>query len=159
RPRGASEWQEGLPMRYHPIPGTDEDLADYRGSIVQLSPGSAYEIELTLASTATKARLMASTWSETFPVGETARVGSGDQPYAITQSGTPGAYRVYDGRGATIDVRHQHDNCLTIDASHVIVRGLTLKGAGDAARVTRNYAHAIDIRGGEDIVIEDCDVS
>src|SRR4051812_39899943 len=43
RPQGASEWQEALPMRYHPIAGTDEDLTDYRGSIVHLSPGTSYE--------------------------------------------------------------------------------------------------------------------
>ncbi len=159
RPQGTAAWQEGLPMRYQPIPGTDEDLADYRGSIVQLTPGTSYEIELTLAGTTTRASLSASTWSEHFAAGETVRVTSSHQPLAITQSGTPSAYRVYDGRGATIDVRHQHDACITIDASYVIVRGFTLKGAGDASRTTRNYAHAITIKGGENIVIEDCDIS
>jgi hypothetical protein len=159
RPSGSSEWQEGLSMRFHPIAGTDEDLADYRGSIVHLTPGTKYEIELKLAGTETRARLDAATWSEEFPVGETIRIASGDQPLAITQSGKPGAYRVYDGRGATIDVRHKHDACITIDASYVIVRRFTLKGAGDASRTTASYAHAINILGGENIIIEDCDIS
>ncbi len=40
RPRGADVWNEALPMRYNPIEKTDEDLADYRGSIVHLSPAT-----------------------------------------------------------------------------------------------------------------------
>lgn len=159
RIQGAANWQEALPMRYNPIPETDEDLADYRGSIVHLSPGTKYEIELTLAGTSTQTRLTAVTWSEDFPVGETVRVSSSNQPYAITQSGSPGAYRVYDGRGATIDVRHRHDACITIDASYVIVRGFTLKGAGAADRVTGSAANALVVNGGENIIIEDCDIS
>src|SRR6185437_16262823 len=34
RPQDDSSWNEGLPMRYNPIANTDEDLTDYRGSIV-----------------------------------------------------------------------------------------------------------------------------
>ena len=107
RRHGQSPWQDGLPMRYNPVPGTDEDLADYRGSIVNLTPGTTYEVELTLAGTAGSATLTASTWSEVFPVGETVRLDSRDTPLVINQSGTPGAYRVYDGGGATIDVGHR----------------------------------------------------
>ena len=159
RRQGSSEWQEGLSMRYHPIEGTDEDLTDYRGSIVHLAPGTTYDVELSLSGTTTKTHFAASTWSEQFPIGETVRIASSDQPLAITQSGTSQAYRVYDGRGATIDVKHKQDACITIDASYVIVRGFTLKGAGDAKRTTAAYAHAINILGGENIIIEDCDVS
>ncbi len=120
RRQGATEWQEALPMRYNPIAKTDEDLADYRGSIVHLAPASTYDIQLTLASTATTANLTATTWSEGFPVGEVIRVGDRDAPLVITDSGTPQGYRVYDGQGATINVRHLHDSCITINASHVI---------------------------------------
>ena len=54
-------------MRYNPIPKTDEDLADYRGSIVHLAPATTYEVQLTLAGTSTTATLTATTWSEEFP--------------------------------------------------------------------------------------------
>ena len=37
--QGEPAWKEALPMRYNPIPKTDEDLADYRGSIVHLDAG------------------------------------------------------------------------------------------------------------------------
>ena len=159
RPQGAAHCSDALPMRYHPIPGTDEDLADYRGSIVNLAPGATYEVQLTLAGTSTTAPLTATTWSEDFPVGETVRVLDRDTPLAITASGTPEAYRVYDGRDATIDVRHKHDNCITIDASYVIVRGLALKGAGAVDNASSKPIGAIVITGGHDIIIEGCDIS
>jgi hypothetical protein len=159
RRQGASEWNEALPMRYNPIPKTDEDLTDYRGSIVHLTPATSYEVQLTLAGTQTTANLTATTWSEDFPVGQTVRVDSRDTPLAIAESGTPKAYRVYDGRGETIDVRHQRDFCITIDASYVILRRFTLKGAGVVTNTTTRPIGAIRIEGGHDIVIEDCDIS
>jgi len=157
RKEGAPAWKDALPMRYNPIPDTDEDLTDYRGSIVDLVPGTAYEIQLTLAGTSTSTTLQASTWSEEFPAGEVVRAADGDKPLVIKDSGTPTAYRIYDGRGATIDVRHQHDACITIDASYVIVRGFTLKGAGVAGGT--KPIGAIHILGGRNIVIEECDIS
>src|SRR5512146_961344 len=45
RRQGASPWKDALPMRYNPIPNTDEDLTDYRGSIVNLAPATTYEIQ------------------------------------------------------------------------------------------------------------------
>src|SRR5258708_543698 len=157
RKQGASDWKEALSMRYNPIPGTDEFLADYRGSIVELSPATTYEVQLTLAGTSTSTTFTAATWTEQFPVGEVVKVGDSDKPLVISQSGMPGAYRVYDGKGASIDVRHQHDSCVTIDASYVIVRGFTLKGAG--ATLNTKPIGAVHITGGQGIVIEDCDVS
>ena len=159
RRQGAAEWQTGLPMRYNPIAGTDEDLADYRGSIVHLAPGTAYDIELTLSGTAARASLSASTWSETFPTGAIERVASRDTPLAVTASGTPTAWRVVDGSGAVIDVRHRHDTCITVKASNVIIRGFTLRGAGAATNSQHGIIGAIRIEGGRDIVIEDCDIA
>ncbi|MFC1761153.1 right-handed parallel beta-helix repeat-containing protein [Planctomycetota bacterium] len=159
RRQDTSEWKEALPMRYNPIPDTDEDLTDYRGSIVHLTPATTYEVQLTLAGTSTTSDLCATTWSEDFPVGATVHVRDRDTPLAITDSGTPEAYRVYDGQDATIDVRHKHDNCITIDASYVIIRGLILKGAGAVDNTSSKPIGAIVIKGGHDIIIEGCDIS
>ena len=159
RRQGTSEWKEALSMRYNPIPDTDEDLTDYRGSIVHLTPATTYEVQLTLAGASTTSDLTATTWSEDFPVGETVRVRDRDTPLAITESGTPEAYRVYDGRYATIDVHHKHYNCITIDASYVIIRGLILKGAGATDNTSSKPIGAIVITGGHDIIIESCDIS
>jgi hypothetical protein len=159
RARHTSLWSEGLPLRYNPIPNTDEDLTDYRGSIVHLTPATTYEIQLVLAGESTTANFTATTWGEGLAVGETVRLRDRDTPLAITESGTPEAYRLYDGRDATIDVHHKHDHCITIDASHVIIRGLTLKGAGATDNASSKPIGAIVITGGQDIVIEDCDIS
>ena len=159
RREGATEWKEGLPMRYNPIPKTDQDLADYRGSIVNLTPGATYEIALTLPGTATRATLTSTTWSETFPLGATVKVADQDTPLEIKESGTPQAWRVYDGKGATIDVRHQHNQCILVNASYVILRGLILKGAGAGENSSSPPIGAIQIEEGHDIVIEDCDIS
>lgn len=159
RQQGAGEWKTGLPMRYHPVAGTDEDLADYRGSIVHLKPGTAYEVELTLARSGAAASLVATTWSEEFPVGETVRLTDRVTPLVISESGSPGSWRLYDGRGTTIDVRHQFDSCLMVNASNVILRGFTLRGAGTATNVSTRPIGAIRIDAGRDIVIEDCDIS
>ena len=58
RPRGVPGWKPALAMRYNPIPETDRDLTDYRGSIVHLAPGTAYEVELAAhhSSSASRAR-------------------------------------------------------------------------------------------------------
>lgn len=154
---GEPAWKDGLPMRYNPIPGTDEDLADYRGSIVDLTPGATYEVQLTLAGTPTTTTIREATWNDQFPVGEVVRAADGDKPLVIKESGTPAAYRVYDGKGVTIDVKHQQDACITIDASYVIVRGFTLKGAGTAGGT--KAIGAITVVGGRNIVIEECDIS
>lgn len=159
RRRGDPEWKTGFPLRYNPIPGTDEDLADYRGSLVHLDPGTFYEIELTLAGTSTAARLSAATWSERFPEGRTVRVGSSNVPLTVAESGSPQAWRVYDGRGSTIDVRHRHDSCIVVRASYVILRGFSLRGAGRTDTPTRKPIGAILIEEGHDIIIEDCDIS
>ncbi|MGQ9561930.1 MAG: hypothetical protein ACUVQG_05560 [Thermogutta sp.] len=158
RREGETRWQDGLPMRYNPIANTDEDLADYRGSLVNLTPGTTYEIELQLEGTNHSARLIAKTWDETFPVSETINVPGGKETLTITASGRPDGYRVYDGGGAVIDVEHKRDVCITIDASYVIVRNFILKGAG-AHDTLKGIIGAIRIDGGHDIVIEDCDIS
>lgn len=159
RVKDAAQWSEALPMRYNPIAETDEDLTDYRGSIVHLQPATSYEVELTLAGTSTSTRLTTRTWSERFPEGEVVRVPSGDQPLVITESGKPDAWRVYDGNGATIDVQHRQNTCITVNASYVILRGFVLKGAGATDNLSKGSIGAIDVASGHDIVIEGCDIS
>jgi len=159
RVKDAPVWSDGLPMRYNPIAETDEDLTDYRGSIVRLQPGTTYEVELKLAGTETSTRLMASTWSERFPEGEVVRVPGGDAPLVITEGGKPDAWKVYDGTGATIDVQHRHNNCITVNASYVILRGFVLKGAGATNNLIKKSIGAIEVVSGHDVVIEGCDIS
>src|SRR5688500_13381838 len=159
RRAGAAAWNEALPMRFNPIPNTDQDLADYRGSIVGLNPDTAYEVELKLSDDSAKTNLTAKTWSENFPAGETIIVTNRNTPLEIKQSGAADKWRLYDGRGATIDVQHLHDACNTLNASYIIIRNLTLKAAGATNVAPDRIIGAIRINGGHDIVIEDCEIS
>ena len=69
RRQGGARWNDALPMRFYPIPGTDLDLTDYRGSIVYLSPATTYEVELTLAGTPTTAPRPPRRGARCFPSG------------------------------------------------------------------------------------------
>lgn len=159
RVKGSAAWSEGLPMRYNPVAGTEEDLTDYRGSIVRLQPGTTYEVALKLDGSSTVTTLTASTWREDFPLGQVTRVPGGDQTLKITESGKPDAWRVYDGGGATIDVGHKQNACITVNASHVILRNFVHKGAGATDNLEDKPIGAIDVQSGHDIVIEGCDIS
>src|SRR4051794_1542609 len=62
RKAGEGAWRDGLPLWY------DARNAECRGSLVQLEPGTKYEIQLA------GAQLTAQTWSERFPIARTVRV-------------------------------------------------------------------------------------
>ncbi len=148
---GASSWREGLSMKYNPIDDTEEDISDYRGSIVNLEPNTSYEIELTLEGSSEKANLTAKTWSEDFPIGQTIVISDRINTLPIMISGTKDAYILIDGTGSTIDVDNAYDYCINVSASYVIIRGFTLKGARNDIIMLNNNCH--------DIVIENCDMS
>lgn len=149
REAGASAWNKALPLWF------DSRNREYRGSIVGLRPATEYEVRLQLSGTTIQAATKIKTWSEVFPVARKA----GCAPYSnhtlnIAASGTPEGFVLYEPESAAssvIDVESQADHCITISASYVIVRGLTLKGA---------RVHAILLGPGvHDVVIEDCDIS
>jgi hypothetical protein len=141
-------------MRYNPISTTREDKAYYRGSIVNLTPDTEYEIHLTLEGTSVTRMLEARTWSEDFPIAKTVYLPTGttNQTLEITESGSPDGYILYTASagGSVIDVDHKRDYCITVNASYIIIRGLNLKGAKE---------HGIRLYDCHDVVIEGCDIS
>ena len=154
----SQQWSEAMPLwfderREQELPS--EHWGQYRGSIVGLTPGTGYEIELSLEKTGQRASMRVQTWSERFPVLETVEVPGGDTPLIIDRSGSAEGYVLYtcpQGREtATIDVQNNHAQCIEVRGSHIILRGLTLKNA---------QQHGIRIfEDCHDIVIEDCDIS
>jgi hypothetical protein len=139
RKAGESAWREGLPLWF------DARNAECRGSLVQLEPGTKYEIQLG------HARLTTQTWSERFPIASTVKVRSGTYQLDIKQGGSADGYVLYTGDDATLDGGDSVQHNITIAAPYVIVRGLTLKGAKqDAIRL---------LPGAHDVVIEDNDIS
>ena len=154
-PRGPEEHSQMLPGRRNREPKPQHDYArQYRGSIVNLTPGTEYEIELSLQNTNIQTRINVSTWSEDFPVGKMVVLPEiSDETLVIEQSGSPDGYILYTGAPgamATIDGKNEINHCVEIKASYVIVRGLRLKDP---------KSHAIRIHTGHDIAIEDCDIS
>jgi hypothetical protein len=149
--RSAAEktWHEGLPMRYNPVK-TQECKGDYRGSIVNLEPGTSYEVALALEGTDLRTSLKAATWSEKFPIASTIKCKSGSATLTINKSGTPEGYVLYDGTGSVIDCGNKSDLGISVDASYVILRGFTIKNVKQ---------HGIRIMKGHHIVIEGCDIS
>jgi hypothetical protein len=146
---GAASWNDGFPLWF------DEREAEYRGSIVGLTAGTSYEIELRLASGADSSRVVATTWSEDFPIGQTVHLPAhSSTPLVVTESGTPAGYVLYTeapGGSATIDVDEAYDHCVEIAGSYVIVRSLRLEGARQ---------HAIRLlAGAHDVVIERNDIT
>ena len=132
RKKDESEWRAGLPLWY------DARNRECRGSLVQLTPGTKYEIEVGGKS------IVAATWSEELPIARRVK----PVPREIRQGGSKDGYVLYDGTGQTIEGGRFN---IVISAPYVIVRGLVLKDAEiDGIRI---------VEGAHDVVIEDNDIS
>jgi len=149
RESGQRRWRNGLPMRYNPVE-TSECKADYRGSIVNLNPGTSYEVVLQLDGIEARTAFEAATWSERFPVASVVKSETRNSTLNIAKSGTPQGYVLYDGAGCTIDTQNKDDMGIAVNASYVILRGFTIKNVKE---------HGIRLFKGHHIVIENCDIS
>jgi len=140
RKSGADAWRDGLALWF------DARNGECRGSLVQLEPGTRYEIDLG------GARLQATTWSERFPIAKTITVDSQSSTLSIREGGAAAGYVLYQAApGAVIDVSDAQEVGINVDADYVIVRGFTVKGA---------RRHGIQIQAGRhDVVIDGNDVS
>ena len=146
RKSGDTTWQDGLAMWY------DARNSECRGSLVQLSPNTTYEVQLNLPGQAPSRALTATTWNETLPIAKTVAVPSGSSTLNITEGGSASGYVLYtaDPGGSTIDVNNAQDYNVAISAPYVILRGFTLKGA---------RINAVNVTAGTDVVIENNDIS
>ena len=148
RVENTGAWRRALPLVYDPRDG------EFRGSIVGLVPGTAYEIRLKAGGAATT--LQARTRSDRFPIGETTHLPAGDstQDFTITKSGTPDAYHLVTappGGRVTLDAMNKAAANLVIDADYVIVRGLELRNAAQ---------HGILIKARrQHVVVENCRIT
>lgn len=146
---GHDRWNEGLPLVYHPV-NTPECKADYRGSIVNLTPATTYEIALTLEGTDLRTVCRGATWSEKFPVASSVKVSNRDTTLIVNRSGSHDAYVLFDGAGCTIDTADRAKHGIEVKGSYLILRGFTIRNVTE---------HAIRIFEGHNIIIEDCDIS
>src|SRR6185295_7354742 len=148
RKKGDSAWRDAMDMWF------DGRNSECRGSIVQLQPGTQYEVQMGLPGQSFKKGLAVATWSESFPIAQTITLpASSSSTLSITTGGSASGYVLYQAAtgGSTIDVANGKPNNIVISAPYVIVRGLTLKGAQQDAILITNGAH--------DVVIENNDIS
>lgn len=150
RPEGDTAWRNGLRLFADHV--TPEK--GFRGSLVLLKPSTTYQIHLRFTDPeggSGDTTIKATTWNETFPTGTVTMVKTGAKPFTV-ESGTPTAYRVYDG-GANKTLLDAANAPFCIDlegASYVILRNLRLTGSDQ---------HAIRIKNAHHIVVEDCEVA
>jgi hypothetical protein len=124
RTAGGGAWRRGLDLWF------DTRNSEYRGSLVELEPGTAYEVKLSLSDKTET--LTAKTWSEKFPVKRTVDV-SGKKRVVIgpEDSGDEKGYVVFTapaGRNV-IEGNDADESCVVVrqGAHHVIIRGLVLR--------------------------------
>jgi hypothetical protein len=151
RLQGSGTWRNAQDLWYDDRGGNY--VNEYRGSIVNVNSGTVYEVKLTLSPNGETVTALASTWSETFPVGTTVELPPvTNGTYTINQSGSQGAYRLYtfgSNGSALVDAGRANNYGIDVaeNVHHVIVRGLTVTGA---------LVHGILLRqGSHDIVVED----
>ncbi len=148
RKSGAEQgWRSGYPLWW------DAETREYRGSVVNLTPGTEFEFELSNGAASVSKKV--ATWSESFPIGKVVELpAASHETLRITESGSSEGYVLYtfiaDGE-AVIDVQQERESCVEINASYVILRGLTLKNA--VRHGVRLFAEA------HDVVIEECEIT
>jgi len=144
RPEDSPLWREGLDL----VPCVAE--RQLRGSLMGLSPDTAYEIECRLVDPAVQAAeplvLRARTWREYEPIGETRVLPAPDSSgvVKIDAQGQPDAWIRYrpaaDGL-TTVDAGEQGEHTVLItNAAYVIVEGFEIRGGRrDAVRVAKSH--------------------
>jgi hypothetical protein len=136
---GDTVWSNGLDLSYDSRAIGKRPAGEYRGSLVKLTPGTQYEIQLQAGANGNT--FTVSTWNEVFPENPT--VTNLTSPTTITQGGTASAYKVYNGKinGGT--------NNIVVNASYVIIRNMVLTGAGEDAILLGNGVHDVVIEGND----------
>ena len=125
RKRGTSEWRRGLDLWF------DSRNSEYRGSLVELDPGSPYEVKLTLSGGLTET-MTVRTWDERFPVKRTVEIAPGTTLVIGAQdSGDEKGYVLFTARPGrnVIEGGGEEEACVLVKqgAHHVIIRGLVLR--------------------------------
>jgi hypothetical protein len=161
---GKATWRQGL------APWFDPRNAEYRGSVVELEPGTAYEIRLSLESGFAQT-LRTATWDESFRIKKTVQIAPGTTRLVIDASDSGDETHGYvvftapPGRGAIDqsgipgdDARH---SCVVVKQGvhHVIIRGLVLRNCKSyGVYIERQSEPLLDAQT-HDIVIEDNEIA
>ncbi len=156
RARDERKWRRGLDLIRCP------DDSEFRGSLLILKPGTAYEIKIVPIDPDLSGEypepieLRERTWDEEVPIGRVERLRPGliDEPLIITDRGKPDGWILYtppEGKESVIDVGTRAPEAILIrDAAYVIVRNLMIRGG---------TKHGINIVSSHHIWVQRCDIS
>lgn len=138
-------WKNGLDLAY------DTRDQEYRGSIIDLKPGTGYQVELSDKNS--KVQVSFETRSDKFPVGKISVLpaGESDSMIVIRESGTPGAYHLVTvpaGSKSILNLKNVSKYGIEVDADYVIIRGAEIRNAALHGIIIRKNRH--------DIVVEQC---
>jgi hypothetical protein len=148
RAANTQDWRKGHYLVY------DSRERQYRGSLVGLTPDTAYDIRL--GEDAKPVEFQARTRSDQFPVGKTTHLPgeTADRTLHIREGGAADAWHLVTpapGAKYVNDVFNLADYNIVVEADYVILRGLELKNAG---------IHGVLIREGvQNVVVEDCHIA
>src|SRR5258708_30201072 len=95
RKSGESAWKQALPLWF------DAAGNECRGSIVNLTPGTTYEVQMGLGGVMLRSTTFA-TWANEKPVARSVTVSSGSTTLDVVQGGSASGYVVYDGGGSAV---------------------------------------------------------
>jgi hypothetical protein len=130
RPQGGV-WRQALSLWWDGRSAEGYNQIEYRGSIVKVQEDTTYEIEVLTKTGRVTANTSVATWADPTEGTTVGMPALTNGQYNITTSGTPGAWRVYEPSGASAEISctKSDDACIYLNASYVIIRGLTLHGA------------------------------
>jgi hypothetical protein len=136
--RQGGDWQRAFPPAYFA-----EDSM-YRGSIVHLDEGTAYELELTKGGGEVLARTDFRTWRSQVPIARTIVLDAGnfEGHVTISESGSPDGWIRYTAReGFVLRNGRQGPLIQLRKAKYVILEGLVLRGGLQDAIVVEKCEH------------------
>jgi hypothetical protein len=161
REEKAQAWRRGLDLWYDPR------NAEYRGSLVELKPATAYEVRLTLEGGKSET-ITARTWREDFRIKKTIQVPAGTARLVIDARDSGSAEEGYvlftapPGQNV-IDAGEApgSGDCVTVrqGAHHVIIRGLELRNCRRYGVYIERQHEPVLEKQTHDIVIEDNKIS
>ena len=164
RKRGDPAWRRGLDLWF------DERDGEYRGSLVELDPGTQYEVVLELES-GHRQSLRAKTWPEEKKIKRTVEIPANSKRLVIepADSGSeregyvvftaPPGRNVIDQAG--VAGNGPYESCVVVKQGvhHVVIRGLELRGCKRyGIFIERQFEPVLDSHT-HDVVIEDNDIS
>jgi hypothetical protein len=128
RKSGSTTWKNAQDLFIdRSVPGSLPQYQNqYRGSIVNVAVNTQYDLRYQMSGGEWTQLPSTTTRSATFTGTSALFTGSRTTKLVITEGGSPGNWKIYNGQNNTIDLDHT-DNCVEINAPYVILENFIIK--------------------------------